>query len=140
MNVGRFWSLDINRLYSVVFVLLAVSGLTVGYAFAPPGNPTCYENLTGDYCNLLNQPFNAILTPYSDFLGPFFPLLFWGPVMAILWIRNANPILTGIIGLVVASTVTGITNQQLAIGWSLIGLTIGITLFRLIKLRLDNPQ
>lgn len=129
-----------GNLYWLLLVISITSYLSVGYAFAPPGNPSCYEDLSGNFCDLLNKPFEAILTPFSDFLGPFFPLLFWGPVMAILWIRNSNPILTGIIGVVVAATIKGISPQALAIGYGLVFMTMAITVYRLIKLRIENPQ
>lgn len=106
----------------------------------PAGNPACYEDLEGDFCNLLEKPFNAVLAPYNAYLGTWFPIIFWGPIMAILWIRNANPILTGIIGVMIAGSLTTITPQALNIGWVLVALTITVTMFRLIKLRPENPQ
>lgn len=114
----------------------------------PPTNLQCFEQFTGSFCGFFENPFGAVLKPIGFALGDADGTLglgfaiMWGILLGILWIRTENLMLVSIVGLLVASTTTAIDSTgELGIrgmGLLLVGVSIGITLFQLIKHKIQT--
>lgn len=114
----------------------------------PPTNLQCFEQFTGNFCGFFDNPFGAVLKPIGFALGDVDGTLglgfaiMWGILLGILWIRTENLMLVSIVGLLVASTTTAIDSTgELGIrgmGLLLVGVSIGITLFQLIKHKIQT--
>jgi len=114
----------------------------------PPTNLQCFEQFTGSFCGFFDNPFGAVLKPIGFALGDADGTLglgfaiMWGILLGILWIRTENLMLVSIVGLLVASTTTAIDSTgELGIrgmGLLLVGVSIGITLFQLLKHKIQT--
>lgn len=100
----------------------------------------CFEDST-DLCGLASgdptQIFAGIMDPLESQVPGFSMVIFWGGIMAIVWFKTENIMLLGIIGVFVSATITGISETAQGIGLSLLGVSIGILIFQLLRQRLQ---
>ena len=107
---------------------------------------SCYENYekAGEYmCNIFNEPFKAVLEPFDAIFGGagelgFTIAIIWGIIIGILWLSTGNIMLCSIVGVVIASSVTGIYPQAQGVGFLLIGLSLGIIIFQLVRHKIQT--
>lgn len=122
-----------------VFVVLAISSITPHAAFAQTTRPAqCFEDFD-DMCGLLSgnpsTMFGAILTPLETQVVGFSLVILWGGLLGIVWLKTENIMLLGIIGVIVSATITGLSTNAQGIGMLLLGISIGVLLFQLIRQR-----
>ncbi len=123
-----------------LFVIGSILFLSqIPLAFAAPGD-NCWERIT-DMCGLLSadpqQVFGAVLTPLESQITGLSLALLWGGLLTIIWFKTENVMLLGIVGVVVSSTITGLSSQAQGIGMLLLAVSIGILLFQLIRQRVS---
>ena len=104
--------------------------------------PTCYETLS---CPI-SAPWELGIGPYQLWLGDYFVLIVWGLILAVTYLSNKDPMLTGIIGLIVTSAFIGTsayTSSATQIlfqkGYLILILAIGSSLFFLFRHKANNP-
>lgn len=109
---------------------------------APP-NPACFELGT---CDVFASPLDAMLEPFfaafsfgGDDTGQFFLIVIWGMIIGIIWLRTSSTMMTGVIGIGIATLFT-FSEKTLFVGITLLILAIGIVIYQLYKQRLDFPS
>jgi len=109
---------------------------------APP-NPKCFELGT---CDVFASPLDAMLEPFfaafsfgGDDTGQFFLIVIWGMIIGIIWLRTSSTMMTGVIGIGIATLFT-FSEKTLFVGITLLILAIGIVIYQLYKQRLDFPS
>lgn len=105
-------------------------------AYAAPGD-FCWESYECSSQQLTNQTMTAILEPFDIVIPGFGLLIVWGPIVMALWILSKDALLTGIFGMIIAGTITGLTPQAVAIGVMLFGVSLAFALFTVFP-RLKN--
>lgn len=107
-------------------------------AFADERPALCYEDAT-DMCGLLSgNPadfFEATLAPLDAQVSGYGLMILWGGILAMIWFKTENIMLLGIVGIIVAATITGLSDQAKGIGMLLLAVSIGILLFQMIRQR-----
>jgi len=123
--------------------LLAIAIIASIAAIEPAFAQSCVE--------LGNCPTNVsileyFITPYNEILGGWIQIVVWGTVISLIYIRTQNGILASMIGLFIASLMTGsavymnaMTNTPFFYGYVLIGLSFSSTVYFLIRSRGQNP-
>lgn len=108
---------------------------------APP-DPKCFELGT---CDVFASPLDAMLEPFfaafsfaGDESGQFFLIIIWGLIIGIIWLRTSSTMITGVIGIGVATLFT-FNEKTILVGIVLLGAAIGIVVYQLYKQRLDFP-
>lgn len=107
----------------------------------PPGNLNCFETFTsnlGPLCGFMDNPFQAVLKPLEATLGDLTLVAIWGILLGILWIRTQNLMLVGIIGILVAGSISAVYEPAKGIGLLLMGVAVGVTLFQLIRHKISS--
>ena len=133
-----------------VFAQIPVLNITTTID-APP-NPTCYELGT---CDVFASPLDAMLEPFfcafsfgqevqtgescSTGSGQIFLVVIWGLIIGIIWLRTSSTMMTGVIGIGIATIFT-FSEKTIFIGITLLILAIGIVIYQLYKQRLDFPS
>lgn len=116
-------------------LLFAVAPLFVQLALAQ-GPPNCADagNCEAD------TPFELAMIPYTLLVGPMIYPLFWGVALFLIQLASHTTMLTGMVGTVIAFAFVGsdaYTHATSATffyyGYLLVGISIGITLFSMIK-------
>ena len=91
-------------------------------------------------CDLTTKPLETIMLPLSDlftvYVGgtsfDFTILIIWFLVLMVLWIRTHKPALVAMVGLIVAGSVFPLIPEEAQrVGLGMIGLCIGVLLFKL---------
>ena len=129
------------------YLIVTVLALTplIPSAFATGPGAQCYETYSGNLCGLLSgnftQVMSAVRQPLESQIPGFSLVIIWGGLIGIIWFKTENIMLMSIVGLVVAATITvggsnGISQQAVQIGYLLVGISIGILLFQLIRQRI----
>ena len=98
----------------------------------PPDNLFCFEKI-GDLCGIYDKPFEAVLKPFEATLGDLTMVVIWGILIGVLWLRTSNLMLVSIVGILVSSSLTAVYEPARGIGLILVGISVGITLFQLIR-------
>jgi len=132
------------------FSLNLMAAITlVPMASATAENPTCVELGT---CMFANDPLNVMLMPFDSIFGGLSIVIFWSLIVGILWLRTENPMLVGLVGIVMcASYLSVLETQNLApsvefegarlIGSVLFALSLGITIYHILSSRIHAaPQ
>lgn len=116
---------------------------------APP-DPACFELGT---CDLFASPLDAMLEPFfcsfggvpdpvtgkcSGGSGQFFLVIVWGLIIGVIWLRTSSTMITGVVGLGIASLFV-FNEKTILVGIVLLGAAIGIVIYQLYKQRLDFP-
>lgn len=99
--------------------------------FPLTGNYSCFE---WGNCTTNGHLFEVITMPYSWSLGDFAPVAIWGLLIAVIWKRSHSMMLTGIIGVLINAAFVFYQPARI-IGWLLLAVAAGITLFQLVTLR-----
>lgn len=106
----------------------------------------CFETYD-TMCNIFNEPFAAVLKPFDAVLGGPDGLggiggltiaVIWGIIVGVLWLKTGNLMLVSIVGIVIATSVTGIYPEAVGIGYLLIGVSLGIVIFQLIRHKIQT--
>ncbi len=98
----------------------------------------CFEKMSGNMCNFYESPFAAVLAPFNSILGDLTLVVIWGIILGILWLRTENLMLVSIVGLVISSTAVGLYEPAAGMGLVLVGVSIGITIFQLIRHKIQT--
>lgn len=96
------------------------------------GNYTCVE---WGNCTLNANIFNLAIMPYQWSLGDFAPVAFWGICLAVVWKVSHNTALLGILGMALNVMLISFYPPAREIGWFLLAISAGITLYWLFILR-----
>jgi len=120
----------------IIFMLF----ISVPSAFA--AGDYCFEKTDGadPLCGMMDDPFGAMLKAYDPIFGDLTIALLWGILISVLWIRVQNTALVGIVGLVAAGAITGLSPEAYRVGIMLSVIAMGIMLFQLIQSRIKYPQ
>ena len=101
----------------------------------------CFETYD-TMCNIFNEPFAAVLKPFDAVLGTgelgLTIAVIWGIIVGVLWLKTGNLMLVSIVGIVIATSVTGIFPEAVGIGYLLIGVSLGIVIFQLIRHKIQT--
>ena len=103
----------------------------------------CFERIQADgmiLCGLLDKPFESMLEAYNPIFQDLTIAVLWGIIMAVLWMKVQNTALVGIVGLVIAGSVIGISEESFRVGLLLVAVSMGIILFQLVQQRIQYPQ
>ena len=103
-----------------------------------PNKPlcSCFELGT---CKLFESPLDAMLEPFfASFGGQFFLVIVWGMIIGVIWLRTSSTMITGVVGLGIASIFI-FNEKTILVGIVLLGAAIGIVVYQLYKQRLDFP-
>jgi len=108
---------------------------------APP-DPACFELGT---CDVFASPLDAMLEPFftafsfaGEESGQFFLIVIWGLIVGIIWLRTSSTMITGVVGIGIATVFT-FNERTILVGMTLLGAAIGIIVYQLYKQRLDFP-
>ena len=103
----------------------------------------CFERIQADgmiLCGLLDKPFESMLEAYNPIFQDLTIAVLWGIIMAVLWMKVQNTALVGIVGLVIAGSVVGLSPESCRVGLLLVAVSMGIILFQLVQQRIQYPQ
>ena len=103
-----------------------------------PTNTFCFEKFDSGLCGFFTDPFNAVLQPFNSVLGDLTIVAFWGILLGILWIRTENLMLVSLVGILLSGTITAVYAPAQGIGLLLVAVSIGITLFQLIRHKIQT--
>lgn len=119
-------------------LLLVPLFFSMPFAFADERPALCYEDAS-DMCGLLSgNPadfFSATLAPLDAQVAGYGLMILWGGILAMIWFKTENIMLMAIVGIIVAATITGMSDQAKGIGMLLVAVSIGILLFQMIRQR-----
>jgi len=125
----------------IAFGQIPVLNVTAGID-APP-DPKCFELGT---CDVFASPLDAMLEPFfaafsfgAADTGQFFLIVIWGLIIGVIWLRTSSTMMTGVIGIGIATLFT-FSEKTLFVGITLLILAIGIVIYQLYKQRLDFPS
>jgi hypothetical protein len=100
----------------------------------------CWEDET-DMCGLISSNpadvFGGIMDPLETQVGQFALVILWGGLMGVVWLKTENIMLLAITGLMVSATITGLSETAQGIGMLMLGISVGILLFQLIRQRVS---
>jgi hypothetical protein len=89
-------------------------------------------------CGIFESPFAAVLKPFDAVLGDLTLVVIWGVILSILWLKTENLMLVSIVGILISSTVTGLYPQAQGMGLLLMGVSIGIVVFQLVRHKIQT--
>ena len=99
--------------------------------------PTCFE--LGN-CDIAAKPLETILLPFTHLIGDFLYPAFWGTILFIIWLKTHDSTFTGLVGVIISTAFIGggvtLLPEALYIGIMLLGVSVGISLYRLLTERL----
>lgn len=140
----------VTIIFPTAFGQIPVLNVTAGID-APP-NPACFELGT---CDVFSSPLDAMLEPFfcafsfgdqvqtgescSTGSGQFFLIVIWGLIIGVIWLRTSSTMITGVIGIGIATLFT-FSEKTIFVGITLLILAIGIVIYQLYKQRLDFPS
>lgn len=106
----------------------------------PANDPLCFED--GSLCNFTDAPFDALVQPYLAIFGVWTYPIIYGIFLGIIWHRSKDPLLVGVVGIMMASIGIGagvIDDWNLdfiRVGAGLLAIALAVTLYQVIyKLR-----
>ena len=91
-------------------------------------------------CGLLESPFESMLEAYNPIFQDLTIAVLWGVIMAVLWMKVQNTALVGIVGLVIAGSVIGLSEESFRVGLLLVAVSMGIILFQIVQQRIQYPK
>lgn len=94
---------------------------------APPID-TCFNDPDVTVCGLTDAPFSAIMAVFDVIVPGFGLLMLWGPIVFAFWIKTQKAEIAGIVGIIIASTVTGLHPTALSMGIVLVAISAGLSL------------
>ena len=109
------------------FILSVLFIFPGGLAFAgTPPIDTCFNNPDPTVCGLTDNPFGAIMDIFDVIVPGFGLLMLWGPIVFAFWIKTQKAEIAGIVGILIASTVTGLHPVAISMGLTLVVISAGI--------------
>ena len=123
-----------------------VGGDVVNIVFAQEQQPQCFELGT---CPWATDPLNTMLLPFDSIFGGLSLVIFWALAVGILWLRTENPMLVGLIGVVMVSSYSYAVDPTLQspefetarfVGVVLLVVSVGISLYQLFGRLYAPPQ
>ena len=103
--------------------------------------PNCFES---GNCPV-NSPLDFFSYPFTFFFGDWFYVMVWGVIVGILFLRNKDPMLTSLVGVVIAGFFSGTsvmtssqTSSAFNIGYILFAISIGFFVWSAIN-KPPNP-
>lgn len=126
---------NVLRLYvTIVLSLPLFTGVSQQFG---PANPSCIELGT---CDFFEAPFDNMLEPYTSSWGDYIYPAVWGLIIFVIWSRVENPYIPAIIGVALAVFAQGLfSNEGRLIGYALLALSIGLTIYQLVTVRVHYP-
>lgn len=115
------------KVIASIFLGLVMSFGGAAYGGAPPID-TCYNDPDPTVCGLTTSPFSAIMDVFDVIIPGFGLLILWGPIVFAFWIKTQKAEIAGIVGVIVASTVTGLNPTAVSMGIVLIAVSAGLAL------------
>tara|TARA_Y100001951_G_scaffold99139_1_gene100740 strand:+ start:495 stop:827 length:333 start_codon:yes stop_codon:yes gene_type:complete len=103
----------------------------------------CFEKIEADgqiLCGLLESPFESMLEAYDPIFADLTIAILWGIIIAVLWMKVQNTALVGIVGLVIAGSIIGLSEESFRVGLLLVAVSMGIIMFQLVQQRIQYPQ
>ena len=97
------------------------------------GNYTCFQ--FGNCTMTTTGIFNIAMMPYQWTLGIFAPVAIWGILLYIVWAKSQDTRLVAIVGIAVSTMLVSFYPPAKQIGWFLVAISAGITLYWLFILR-----
>lgn len=125
------------RMLLLMLMPILVAPILVPNVFAAPGE-LCQEQISVDPCGLLSNPLSFATQPFDELMPGFGGLLIWGPVIFAIWMVSKSPMITAVVGLIVATSVIGLDQDAVGVGVLLMALSIGIAMFQLFP-RIKRP-
>jgi hypothetical protein len=111
----------------------------------PAFSAYCFETLpdgtsNNDLCGLASgnftKTFSSLMAPQDAILSGFGLIIFWGGIIGIIWFKTERIDIVGIIGLVIAGTMTAtFSAHAIGIGLTLLFVDLGILAWQLIRQR-----
>jgi len=112
------------------FYYLPILVLGFGLAYADPGD-LCHETFSNNPCGILDSPFDAMMNPFDAVIPGFGVILLWGPIVFAIWLSTKSTAITGVIGVLISVTVTGLHPQAVGLGLMLMVVSFAIMIFQL---------
>jgi len=128
---------------SVIAVMGLLPSALADRGSMPNDELFCFERMEADgmiLCGLLESPFESMLEAYNPIFQDLTIAVLWGIIMAVLWMKVQNTALVGIVGLVIAGSVIGLSEESFRVGLLLVAVSMGIILFQLVQQRIQYPQ
>lgn len=128
------------RIWVYLLGLLVLPFVTMPYAHAD----YCFEvlpdsNGTNDLCGLasgnLTKVFLSSNQPLEQLQPGFSLVILWGGILGIIWLKTERIDILGVVGIMVAGTITGLSPNAIGIGFGLLLVSGGILLFQVIRQR-----
>lgn len=98
----------------------------------------CFEKFDGNMCGFFESPFAAVMEPFNAILGDLTLVIIWGAILGILWIRTENIMLCSVVGLLISTTVTSLYEPAQGMGLLLVGVSIGIAIFQIVRHKIQT--
>ena len=98
----------------------------------------CFEQISGNLFCIFDNPFTAVMMPLESILGGLTLVVIWGIVLGALWLRTENLALVSIVGLVISATATGLHPEATGMGLLLVGVSMGILIFQLVRHKIQT--
>ncbi|MEO9308978.1 MAG: hypothetical protein ABI337_01630 [Nitrososphaera sp.] len=89
----------------------------------------CFENYECSAEKILQAPMRGILEPFEVVIPGFSLLVVWGPIVMAIWILSKDALLTGIFGMIISGTMTGLNPDAVAVGVTLFAASLGFAFF-----------
>ena len=95
----------------------------------------CYETST---CDFTQDAFRTLLMPIEWNLGDFTPVVLWGLIIGVIWLRTHSVQLVGVVGIAINSLLVAFYEPAREIGFLLLALSVGIVIYQLVTNRLHH--
>jgi hypothetical protein len=112
--------------------LLMSTVLGAAYADTPPFE-SCYNSPDETLCGLTTNPFGSLMGVFDQVMVGFGLLLLWGPITFGIWWKTQSAGLTGIFGVLLAGTLTGLHPTAVNMGIVLLSISLGIGLIQIFQ-------
>ncbi len=116
--------------FLAIFTIIAF--IPAAYAGSPPFD-SCYNDPDPTLCGLTTDPFGSLMNYFDQFMVGFGLLLLWGPITFGIWWKTQSAGLTGIFGLLLAGTLTGLHPVAVNMGIVLLAISLGIGLIQIFQ-------
>ena len=91
----------------------------------------CFQKLDGDFCGIGTDFMGAIMKPLDYWFFNSFGIVFWGIIVFITWRQSGNSLYAGIMGILIATGLTIVTEEVLGIGLILLVLSGSVAVYHM---------
>jgi len=103
----------------------------------------CFEYLPNEdpsagcglYSGNITKIFQAPNQPLESIASGFSLVILWGLFLGVIWFKTERIDILGVVGLVVAATATGMSQQAIGIGVFLLFVSLGLLAFQVFRQR-----